>query len=412
MPQSLPAFIKTWNFDKLNVNIPYVSLNDTMATLLYNVKDYLVGTMGATVVCSSTGAAAGSSDLWSSKAACTTRGATTVTPQSYCVINWADAQIMLSYTGSSDDMFRFAYSAESRYRINTAAASFTFTAATTDVCTAVGHGQVTGNGVFQATSTTSLPTGLSLSTNYWIIRIDNDTFKLAASYENAIAGVAIDITSIGSGTHTLANPGPTALPGAFNESIVHNNTTLIGAGSAARVFSIQAASDRSIFRCWVFSANVLQQSFGIEKVLEAPGIAANTLFAWNSPLATASGLNSAGHHAGASNSGAGGAGHFTVFVGGAQRQAVGGSVYFAGSLSPANTGALNGGFGLFPLLVGCEVSVTSGWIGTRYDAFHVWAVSGSLVAGQTADDPTTDTRVVLIGTMMTPWSPTQGVVRA
>lgn len=88
----------------------------------------------------------------------------------------------------------------------------TFTAATTDVCTAVAHGLITGDGPFQVSSSGTLPTGLTTATDYWFIRLDADTFKLASSLANALAGTAIDISSTGSGIHTIADTGATQRP--------------------------------------------------------------------------------------------------------------------------------------------------------------------------------------------------------
>jgi len=87
-------------------------------------------------------------------------------------------------------------------------AAVTFTAAVTDICTAVAHGYATGLRV-AATTTGTLPAGLS-ATNYWIIKIDADTFKLASSAANALAGTAVDITGTGTGVHTLT---PAAITG-------------------------------------------------------------------------------------------------------------------------------------------------------------------------------------------------------
>ncbi len=53
------------------------------------------------------------------------------------------------------------------------------------------------------TTTGALPTGISTGIDYFIIPVDNETFKIASSYSNAIAGIAIDITDRGSGVHTL-----------------------------------------------------------------------------------------------------------------------------------------------------------------------------------------------------------------
>lgn len=87
----------------------------------------------------------------------------------------------------------------------------TFTAdATTDLLTAAAHGYKTGLKV-QVSSTTTLPGGLSAATDYFVIVVAANTFKLASSLANAQAGTAIDITSAGTGTHTAT---ATALAGA------------------------------------------------------------------------------------------------------------------------------------------------------------------------------------------------------
>lgn len=53
------------------------------------------------------------------------------------------------------------------------------------------------------TTTTTLPAGLALLTDYWLVRQNATTAKVAASLTDAIAGTVIDITDAGTGTHTL-----------------------------------------------------------------------------------------------------------------------------------------------------------------------------------------------------------------
>lgn len=53
------------------------------------------------------------------------------------------------------------------------------------------------------TTTTTLPAGLSLNTDYWLIRQSTTTSLVASSYANAVAGTFVDITDAGTGTHTL-----------------------------------------------------------------------------------------------------------------------------------------------------------------------------------------------------------------
>ena len=86
----------------------------------------------------------------------------------------------------------------------------TFTAAVTDIITKAAHGYVTGlKG--QVSTTTTLPTGLSASTDYFVIKLTADTYSLATSLLLAQAGTAIDITDTGTGTHTFT---PTTIAGA------------------------------------------------------------------------------------------------------------------------------------------------------------------------------------------------------
>lgn len=78
-----------------------------------------------------------------------------------------------------------------------------------DTITLTAHGWYTGRKV-AATTTGTLPAGLS-ATNYYIIRVDANTVKLASSEANAQAGTAVDITgAAGGGTHTLT---PASLAG-------------------------------------------------------------------------------------------------------------------------------------------------------------------------------------------------------
>lgn len=54
------------------------------------------------------------------------------------------------------------------------------------------------------TTTTTLPTGLSLATDYWLVRQSATTAKVCVSLANAIAGTPfVAFTDAGTGTHTL-----------------------------------------------------------------------------------------------------------------------------------------------------------------------------------------------------------------
>ncbi len=72
--------------------------------------------------------------------------------------------------------------------------------------TVTAHGQVTGNGpaaVRAVGAGSALPSPLAPVTDYWLIVVDANTIKLATSQANALAGTAINLTSVGSGTLVL-----------------------------------------------------------------------------------------------------------------------------------------------------------------------------------------------------------------
>lgn len=61
-----------------------------------------------------------------------------------------------------------------------------------------------GAGPFRVTTDGTLPAPLALNTDYYLIPISSTTFKLATSYKNALANIPIDLTTNGTGTHTLS----------------------------------------------------------------------------------------------------------------------------------------------------------------------------------------------------------------
>lgn len=91
--------------------------------------------------------------------------------------------------------------------------SRTFTAdASTDICTASASlvtqaGTDAGlnfqSAAVQFTTTGTLPAGLSLNTTYFLIYVSDTTFKVSTSWINSNGGTAIDITSTGTGVHTI-----------------------------------------------------------------------------------------------------------------------------------------------------------------------------------------------------------------
>jgi len=120
---------------------------------------------------------------------------------------------------------------------NTLSQSDTFTADdTTDICTWTSTANIPSNVLtgtrVRLTTTTTLPAGLATATDYYVIRLSDTTFSLATSYANAVAGTAINITSTGTGTHTVTWLLPRYTNGAGLNAIFFNPAaTAMGAAT-------------------------------------------------------------------------------------------------------------------------------------------------------------------------------------
>lgn len=106
-------------------------------------------------------------------------------------------------------------------------ASTTFTANSgTDVIDLGSHGLQTGDGpLVVSNSGGALPGGLAAATNYWAIYSNFTKIKLAASLSDALNNVAIDLTSAGTGTHSIVSGTGCAHSG---NAIVHGKLTVAG----------------------------------------------------------------------------------------------------------------------------------------------------------------------------------------
>lgn len=135
---------------------------------------------------------------------------------------------------------------------NTLGQSDTFSAdAATDVCTYTSTASIPSNILtgtrVRLTTTTTLPAGLALATDYYVIKVTDSTFKLANSYANAVAGTQINITDAGTGTHTISRLLPRYTNGAGVQAIFFNPAaTALGAAtpnlSLGYTNSVQVAS--------------------------------------------------------------------------------------------------------------------------------------------------------------------------
>jgi len=74
----------------------------------------------------------------------------------------------------------------------------------TDNITINNHGLETGD-LVQLTTTGTLPAPLASLTDYYVINIDANTIQLATSAVNAGTGTQINLTTVGTGEHTITN---------------------------------------------------------------------------------------------------------------------------------------------------------------------------------------------------------------
>lgn len=118
------------------------------------------------------------------------------------------------------------FSAQCSIDVDTPAAK-TFTDTDVDVVTNIitiaSHGFTTGD-KGQLTTTGTLPDGLAISTDYFIISLTSGTIAFASSLANALAGTKIDLIDAGSAAATNTFT-PTAIAGATVKLQKSNDAT-------------------------------------------------------------------------------------------------------------------------------------------------------------------------------------------
>lgn len=77
------------------------------------------------------------------------------------------------------------------------------------------HNMIRAEGPFRVTTDNTLPSPLTVATDYYVIRDSSTGIKLATSAQNAVAGTAINLTTQGIGTHTLVRAKSTLDGSAF-----------------------------------------------------------------------------------------------------------------------------------------------------------------------------------------------------
>jgi len=116
---SAPSYTRTWLQNTPTglpgTRIPYTSLIQTLSTYVYGLKEFFKAN-GMVVVASCTGAATALADLISSPAQFTTRGATDTVAQSWILLSDGNGgQLLLAYTGTTDDKLYIGYSPGALY---------------------------------------------------------------------------------------------------------------------------------------------------------------------------------------------------------------------------------------------------------------------------------------------------------
>ncbi len=100
------------------------------------------------------------------------------------------------------------------------------------------------------TTTTTLPTGLALATDYWTVRVSATTCRVATSLANAIAGTVIAFTDAGTGTHTMTVQMPRYADGVGCEAffVVQTQPTAGGPNLSASSYTNTAGTAGRAFQ--------------------------------------------------------------------------------------------------------------------------------------------------------------------
>lgn len=147
--------------------------------------------------------------------------------------------------------------------------TFSTVSTATDTITSTAHPFITGQKIYVQLGGT-LPSPL-VQDNYYIIKVDANTVKLATTYANALAGTAIDLTTTGSGTNTLLGTrfgGDAELQGVATTS---------GLGARANIYNgitAKATVDVQNAKIWSFAGSgiALDSATGLTAL---PGSAPN-----------------------------------------------------------------------------------------------------------------------------------------
>jgi hypothetical protein len=123
----------------------------------------------------------------------------------------------------------------------------------TEVITIASHGFLDGM-VVRFSTTTTLPTGLTADTDYYIISANTNDFKVSATF----GGSAVNITATGSGTHTVYGANQFAFKDITPEALT--GATIYTAASQQGIsnnnYQPPLASDIALYKQYLFFADV------------------------------------------------------------------------------------------------------------------------------------------------------------
>lgn len=112
---------------------------------------------------------------------------------------------------------------------------------TTGYITESAHGYLTGD-VGRMTTSSALPTGLALSTDYFVIKISSGVYALAASLADAVAGIPIKPTALGTGNQTFTPVSDKCLAVRLAAAVNAHSTLkyIVSASAALAVVTVTA----------------------------------------------------------------------------------------------------------------------------------------------------------------------------
>lgn len=94
-------------------------------------------------------------------------------------------------------------------------------------------GWATGFGPIRVTAGTTMPTGLSADTDYWVINQATNVIQLAASRQNALDGIFVAFSGAGAGTITFGGPANATVGNGWADAVAPAASVADGYGSFA-----------------------------------------------------------------------------------------------------------------------------------------------------------------------------------